>query len=59
LGYENSKNPFRERREQIIKWRIYSEEGIEESEEILNIASIIMKNGIKKLDSLKRFQYDY
>ncbi len=52
LDYENSKNPFRERREQIIKWRTYSDEDIEESEAVLNIASIIMKNGIKKLDSL-------
>jgi len=48
----NSKNPFRERREQIIKWKIYSDEDIGESEEVLNIASMIMKNGIKKLDSL-------
>ena len=52
MVYENSQNPFRERREQIIKWRTYSEENVEESEEILNIASIIMKHGIKKLDSL-------
>ncbi len=52
LDYEHSQNPFRERREQIIKWRTYSNEDIEESEEILNIASTIMKHGIKKLHSL-------
>ncbi len=52
LDYENSQNPFKERREQIIKWRTYSNEDIEESEEILNIGSMIMKNGVKKLDSL-------
>ena len=52
LDYENSENPFRERREQIIKWRTYSNEDIEESDEILSIASMIMKHGIKKLDSL-------
>ncbi len=52
LDYENSKNPFRERREQIIKWRTYSDEDVEESEEVLNIAVMIMKYGIKKLDSL-------
>jgi len=52
LDYENSQNPFRERREQIIKWRTYSENDIEESEDVLNIASMIMKHGIKKLDSL-------
>ena len=52
LDYENSQNPFRERREQIIKWRTYSNNDIEESEEVLNTASMIMKHGIKKLDSL-------
>ena len=52
LDYENSQNPFRERREQIIKWRGYSDKDIEESEQVLNIASMIMKHGIKKLDSL-------
>ena len=38
LDYENSQNPFKERREQIIKWRTYSDKEIEESEEVLNIA---------------------
>ncbi len=52
LDYENSQNPFRERREQIIKWRSYSNEDIEESKEILNIATMNMKLGIKKMDSL-------
>lgn len=52
LDYENSQNPFRERREQIIKWQTYSNNDIQESEEVLNIASIIMKHGLKKLDSL-------
>ena len=52
LDYENSQNPFRERREQIIKWQTYSKEDIEESKELLHIAKIIMKHGIKKLDSL-------
>jgi len=52
LDYENSKNPFRERREQIIKWRAYSNEDIEESAKILNIAIMIMQHGIKNIDSL-------
>ena len=52
LDYENSQNPFRERREQIIKWRTYFAEDIEENEDVLNIASIAMSYGIKKLDSL-------
>ena len=52
LDYENSNNPFRERREQIIKWRTYSNEDIEESEKVLNTAVMLMKHGIKKIDSL-------
>ncbi len=52
LDYENSQNPFRERREQIIKWRTYSSDDIEESEEVINNAKIIVNHGIKKLDSL-------
>lgn len=52
LDFENSQNPFRERQEQIIKWRGYSDKDIEESEKVLNIASMLMKHGIKKLDSL-------
>lgn len=52
LDYENSQNPFRERREQIIKWRTYSAVDIEECEEVLTIAEMIIKHGIKKLDSL-------
>jgi predicted nucleic acid-binding protein len=52
LDYEHSQNPFRERREQIIKWRTYSNEDVEESEEILNFAEMNMKHGIKKIDSL-------
>ena len=52
LDYENSQNPFRERREQIIKWRKYAGEDIVENDEILNIAATNMKHGIKKIDSL-------
>ena len=52
LDYENNKNPFQERREQIIKWRGYASEGIEESKELLDITLKNMKCGIKKLDAL-------
>ncbi len=52
LDYENNKNPFRERREQILKWRSYSEKDIEEDEGIIKTASMIKLYGIKKLDSL-------
>ena len=52
LDYENSKNPFQERQEQIAKWGRYSKIDIREDEEILKIASTVKQNGIKKIDSL-------
>jgi len=52
LDYENSKNPFRERREQISKWRRYAAEDIIESEDVLSAAGKLHENGIKKIDSL-------
>ena len=52
LDYENSKNPFRERREQIAKWRAYSEEDIEENKAVVAVATVINQLGIKKIDSL-------
>ncbi|MEA1929137.1 MAG: PIN domain protein [Candidatus Auribacterota bacterium] len=52
LDYENSKNPFQERLEQIKKWRVYSEIDIEEDSEIVGIATQISQHGIKKMDSL-------
>ncbi len=52
LDYENSKNPFRERREQIGKWRSYSCDDMIEDEELVKIASSIKQHGIKKIDSL-------
>ena len=52
LDYENSRNPFRERKEQIAKWRLYAIEDIAESNEMLGSAEMIRECGIKKLDSL-------
>ena len=52
LDYENSKNPFRERREQIRKWRAYAKANIEEDEKLVDIATRISQHGIKKMDSL-------
>ncbi len=53
LDYENSKNPFRERKEQIEKWRAYSEVDIEEENKIIEMASAINAHGINKFDSLR------
>jgi predicted nucleic acid-binding protein len=52
LDYENSKNPFLERRKQIFKWQSYSEDDIEEDEHILKTAAIMRLHGIRKLDAL-------
>ncbi len=52
LSYENSKNPFRERREQIAKWQIHSGEYVEESEELLRVAKVLLGHGLKKIDAL-------
>ena len=52
LDYENSKNPFLERREQILKWQSYSADDIEEDEEIIKTAAIMQLHGIRKLDAL-------
>jgi hypothetical protein len=52
LDYENSKNPFRERKEQIAKWRMYAVEDISENEELLDIAKMLEGLRIKNIDSL-------
>ncbi|MEY6433450.1 PIN domain protein [Thioalkalicoccus limnaeus] len=52
LDYENSKNPFKERREQIAEWRKYAAQDVAESKEILVMATMLQEQGIKKIDSL-------
>jgi predicted nucleic acid-binding protein len=52
LDYENSKNPFKERREQIAQWRIYATENIQESLEVIEMAKGLQVFKIKKMDSL-------
>ena len=52
LDYENNKNPFTERKEQIGKWKLYAKIDVEEDEAILNLANSVNKLGLKKFDSL-------
>ena len=52
LDYENSKNPFRERQEQIIKWKKYAITDIEESTDIIKTALLLNSKGLQKMDSL-------
>jgi len=52
LDYENSKNPFQERREQILKWRNYAKDDIEETNDIILLAIENSKLGLKNIDAL-------
>ena len=52
LDYENGKNPFRERKEQISKWKKYAADDVIESEAVLGLARILLDEGIRNIDSL-------
>ncbi len=52
LDYENSRNPFCERKQQIALWSGYSLSDVQEDEEVLQIARLLNEKGVKKLDSL-------
>ena len=52
LDYENSKNPFQERKEQIKGWKKYSTLDIQENSEVIETANSLDQKGLKKLDSL-------
>lgn len=52
MDYENNKNPFQERREQIGKWKEYATNDINEDEHILETAHAIRTQGLKLMDSL-------
>ena len=52
LDYENNKNPFQERREQIEKWRNYASLDITEESQILDLATQLRQRGLKRIDAL-------
>ncbi|MDD5461290.1 MAG: PIN domain protein [Methylococcales bacterium] len=52
LDYENSRNPFQERKRQISKWRNYVKDDIEESNELIEIANRTLTTGTKRIDAL-------
>lgn len=52
LDYENNRNPFHERKDQINGWKKYAKEIIQESSELINIANSLNKKGFLKIDSL-------
>lgn len=52
LDYENSKNPFRERREQIGKWKKYANVDIEADDSLIELAKTFNQFGLKNFDAL-------
>lgn len=52
LDYENSRNPFQERKMRIGRWKNYAVEDIHESENLIKISHSLNKIGIHKIDSL-------
>lgn len=52
LDYENSKNPFRERREQIGKWQKYANVDIEADDSVIELAKSLNQLGLKNFDAL-------
>jgi len=52
MDYEISLNPFSERKNQILKWKNISVIDIDESENIISTAKIIMGKNIKSKDAL-------
>ena len=52
LDYKNEKNPFRERREQIGKWKKYAHTDMEAEDGIIHLANSLNQLGLKKFDAL-------
>jgi len=52
LDYENAKNPFQERREQIGKWKKYAHTDMEAEDDIIHLAKSLNQLGLKKFDAL-------
>lgn len=53
LDYENSKNPFVERKKHISKWKDFATDDIEENPQLIETANrTYSTTGIKKIDSL-------
>lgn len=52
LDYENSKNPFRERREQIGKWKKYANVDIDADDSVIELSKSLNQLGLKNFDAL-------
>lgn len=52
LDYENSENPFPERRETINNWKKYAKKDASATKSILKLANQLLTKGIKPKDAL-------
>lgn len=52
LDYENAKNPYWERQEQIGQWRKYAKYDVSEDDALLQQAGQLHQLGLKKMDAL-------
>ena len=52
LNYENTRNPFQEKKEQIMVWRKYAKLDVQENSETIRVAHALRTKGFHKLDSL-------
>jgi len=52
LDYENQFNPFKDRREAILKWKSCAEVDVEESRAVIGEANRLMRQGIRAKDAL-------
>ena len=52
LDYENSKNPFQERKIRIAEWKKYADLDIQESEKLLERANLLNQLKLQKIDAL-------
>jgi len=52
LEYENNRNPYETRRDNIIGWKELAVSSIVESEEIISFGEKLMERGVKLYDSL-------
>jgi len=52
LDFENSANPFEERKQAISQWREHAHADIEESDDVLKVARCIISKGVRAKDAL-------
>ena len=51
LDYENSDNPFEERRAKIAEWESFASENVKMNNEVYDKAKAYMENGLKQKDA--------